>query len=82
MGRAGQLICFYYTVVLFTQDDIADSIDNEVVVGSPLDFQHTVSFLPEISFPGRCKEVSVGRREFYERNRAQGSREERRIFSH
>jgi len=31
---------------LFTRDDIAYSIGNEMVVGAPLDLQHTVSFLP------------------------------------
>jgi len=35
---------------LFTWDDIAESIGNEMAVGAPLDFQHTVSFLPEIPY--------------------------------
>jgi hypothetical protein len=32
---------------LFTQGDSADNAGNDVVVGVPLDFQHTASFLPE-----------------------------------
>lgn len=53
MGRAGQgrtVDMFLLYCSLFTRDDIAVSIGNVVFVGSPLDFQHTVSFLPEIRY--------------------------------
>jgi len=49
-GRTVDILFLYCS--LFTLYDIADasSIGNEMVVGSPLDFQHIVSFLPEIPY--------------------------------
>jgi hypothetical protein len=49
-GRTVDMLFLYCG--LFTRDDIANtsSIGNEMVVGAPLDFQHIVSFLPEISY--------------------------------